>query len=319
MTEDRHTRASPMVSVVLPTYNAAPFVSRAIESILRQEGGHALELIIVDDRSHDGTHQFIQRRYGSDPRVHLIISDRNAGPGAARNQAIDQATGRWIGLIDADDAWTPDRMSNLLPLCGEAVDIVFDNLIGYDQAAGARTGSLFPSLPDRMTVAAMAADRVPGSRFNFGYLKPLIRRDFLRRAQIRYPTARISEDLLFYLEILVNDAQTRTADEAYYVYTTSVGEISGRSSGVSATVPDDELVGGLLDDLADKYRDRLEADDLKAISSRADRLRRLASVNRLYQDWIKGRYLAVARQCLVDRTARQHLVTALSKRLRRTG
>jgi len=304
-----------LVSVVLPTYNSASFVSRAIESILHQEGGHALEVIILDDCSRDGTPQLIRQRHGSDPRVHLTIADRNAGPGSARNRAINQARGRWIALIDADDAWSADRLSNLLPLCSEAVDIVFDNLIGYDEAAQARTGLLFPALPPQITVADMAADRVSGSKFNFGYLKPLVRRDFLRRTQIHYPAIRISEDLLFYLEMLIHGARTRTTSEAYYIYTTNVGQSSGRSSTNSATVPDDELVGNLLDELAAKYGRRLNADDLKAISDRADRLRRLAPVNRLYQYWITGQYLAAARLCLVDNAARQHLLRAAARRL----
>ena len=315
----RRGRLTPSISIILPTHNSASFVSRAIDSVLNQEGDHELELIIVDDLSNDETVPLINQRYTADSRVNLIIAEQNGGPGTARNLGLAEARGEWIGLIDADDAWTADRLTGLIPLCTAEVDVLFDNLTGYDHAAGTTTGSLFPSLPDRMTVEAMAADRVPGSRFNFGYLKPLIRHDFLRRARIRYPSARISEDLLFYLEILINGARTRTTGDAFYIYTTSVGQISGRSSTISATVPDDELVADLLDDLAIKYRDCLNADDLRAISSRAGRLRRLAPVNRLYQNWTKGRYLAVARQCLVDRIARKHLVAALSRRLRSTG
>lgn len=316
MPEDRHTQGIPLVSVVLPTFNSAPFVSRAIESVLHQEVGHPLELIIVDDCSSDGTPELIQQRYGSDPRVRLTVADRNAGPGAARNQAIDEATGQWIALIDADDAWSADRLSNLLPLCTETVDILFDNLMGYDQAAQVRTGLLFPSLPAQMTVAAMAADRVSGSKFNFGYLKPIIRHDFLRQFEFRYPEVRISEDLLLHLEILINGARTKTTNEGFYIYTTSLGQISGRRSALSATIPDAQLVGNLLDDLAAKYAGQLSAEELEAILSRADRVRRLEAVNRLYENWIDGRYLAVARQCFVDRSARRHLIGALFKRLR---
>lgn len=308
-------RSFHSVSVVLPTYNSAPFVSRAIDSVLGQEGDHTLELIIVDDCSPDGTAQFVQQHYGSDQRVHLIVSKRNVGPGAARNRAIAQAKGSWIALIDADDAWTTDRLSRALPLCTDEVDVLFDNLIGYDQTAQMRTGLLFPSMPQEMTVAAMAAAQVPRSKFNFGYLKPLIRRDFLRRTQVQYPEIRISEDLLFYLEILINRARTRTMEEGCYIYTTNVGQISGRCSTTSATIPDDELVSNLLDGLAAKYRDQLNAEGFQAISNRAGRYRRLAPVNRLYHHWVNGQYLAAARQCLADRSVRQHLVRAVSRRL----
>jgi succinoglycan biosynthesis protein ExoO len=309
---------SPSLSVILPTHNSAPFVSRAIDSVLSQHGDHPLELIIVDDCSSDGTVQFINQRYGSDPRVNVIASKQNAGPGAARNQALARAKGEWIGLIDADDAWLVDRLSVLLPLCTKDVDILFDNVIGYDHAAGVRTGLLFPTLPERMTILAMAADRAPGSTFNYGYLKPLIRRDFLRRTEIKYPEIRISEDLLFYLEILINHARAKTTSEGFYIYTTSLGQISRSRSTLSATSPNDALVSNLLDRLAAKYADQLNADELDAISSRIDRLRRTASVSRLYDNWTKGDYLGVARQCLANRTVRKHLIRAISKRLFRT-
>ena len=312
----RRDRPSATISAILATHNSASFVTRAIESVLTQEGDHALELIIVDDCSSDETSQLIQQLYGSDPRVNFIASERNAGPGAARNRALAEAKGEWIALIDADDAWTRNRLNVLAPLCTGDTDIFFDNLIGYDQAAEIETGLIFPSLPERMTVPAMAADRAPGTTFNYGYLKPLIRRDFLRRTKVGYPEVRISEDLLFYLEILVNGARTRTTSEGFYIYTTGLGQISRHRSAFSATSPDDELVSKLLYRFVTKYAERLGADGLAAISTRADGLRRSAPVSRLYDDWTKGRYLAVARRCLADRTAREHLFRALAKRLR---
>jgi succinoglycan biosynthesis protein ExoO len=314
----RRGRTSPSISVILPTHNSVLFVTRAIDSVLNQEGDRALELIIVDDCSSDQTVPLIRERYGSDPRIVLLLAERNGGPGAARNQALAHARGEWIGLIDADDAWTTHRLSALLPLCTAEVDVLFDNIIGYDQAAGVQTGPLFPALPEAMTVRAMAANPAPGSKFNFGYLKPLVRTEFVHRTEVRYPEVRISEDLLFYLEVLVNGARTRTTNEGFYIYTTTIGQISGRSSTISATIPDDELVSALLNRFAAKYREQLGIEDMNAISSRADQLRRLAPINRLHQNWTRGRYLAVARQCFADRSAREHLVRALSKRLLRT-
>jgi succinoglycan biosynthesis protein ExoO len=314
----RRNGVSPLVSVILPTHNASSFVSRAIDSALDQQGGHALELIIVDDCSADGTMEFIRHRYGHDERVILVTTGDNGGPGVARNEGIARASGEWIGLIDADDSWAPDRLSALAPLCAPDVDAVFDNIIGYDQAAEVCTGLLFPALPQPMTIPAMAAEAAPGSKFNFGYLKPLVRRDFLLRTSVRYPEVRISEDLLFYLELLINGARTRTTNEGFYVYTTGVGQISRRSSTISASIPDDALVGKLLDELAARYRNRLADKDLLAIESRADRLRRMAPLNRLHHNWTRRRYAAVARQCLTDRAARHQLIRAVAKRLLRT-
>ena len=284
---------------------------------MNQDGDHPLELIIVDDSSADGTVRLIQQLYGSDPRVRLIACERNVGPGEARNQGLATAGGEWIALIDADDAWTENRLSRLLPLCTAEVDVLFDNLIGYDEPADVVTGLLFACLPASMTIAAMAADRVRGSKFNYGYLKPLIRRDFLRRTDSRYPEVRISEDLLFYLELLIKGARTKTTDEGFYLYTTSFGQVSGRSSALSSTVPNDELVANSLDSLAARYRHRLDHEDLDAISGRADRLRQYASLNCLYDKWKKRRYFAAARQFLADPPVRKQLAQALVRRVLR--
>jgi succinoglycan biosynthesis protein ExoO len=312
----RGSRPQPAISVILPTFNSAPFVSRAIDSVLSQEGEHKVELIIADDCSSDDTVAFIRTRYGSDPRLKLIVCDRNGGPGAARNRAIAASTGKWIGLIDADDAWAPNRISALWPLCARSVDLVFDNIIGYDQAAGVSTGPLFPSLPSRMSVPAMAAHASPGSKFNYGYLKPLIRHNLLARSNIKYRELKVSEDLFFYLELLINGAKAATTNEGFYLYTTTIGQRSKRRSSATTTVPDSELMAGELDRIIAEYRTRLPTDELEALTFRARRIRELAPINRLYHNWMKGDYPAVARQCLTDARTLRLLMQRVASRLR---
>lgn len=315
--EHEARRGRIAVSVILPTFNCSQFVSRAIDSVLRQQGDHWLELIVADDCSSDDTVAHIRDGFGSDGRLRFSLAERNAGPGAARNRGIAAATGDWIALIDADDAWAENRLSALSSLCAQGADLIFDNIIGYDQASEASSGLLFPFLPEEMSVPAMAEDPAPGSKFNYGYLKPLIRRGFLEETKVRYPEVRVSEDLLFYLELLIKGARTSTTDQAFYVYTTKIGQRSKRRSTFSVTAPDSELVARLLDQLAAKYRSELREDELEAIESRAQRLRRLASANELYHHWFDGDYLAVARQCLTDAAARRHVMRTLADRLRR--
>jgi len=94
------------VSVIIPTYNRAHLLPRAIDSVLSQTDPN-LELIVVDDGSTDDTAGLLAG-YGSRIRV---ITQANAGVSAARNAGIRASRGGFVALLDSDDAWTPDKIA----------------------------------------------------------------------------------------------------------------------------------------------------------------------------------------------------------------
>ncbi len=96
-----------LISVVLPTYNRAGTLPRAIDSIL-QQSWRKLELIIVDDGSGDGTAELVGAI--RDPRIRYLRLARNCGVSAARNHGVQRALGRWIAFQDSDDEWMPDHL-----------------------------------------------------------------------------------------------------------------------------------------------------------------------------------------------------------------
>lgn len=96
---------SPKVSTVIPTYNSAKSVVRAVESVLAQTWP-VQEIIVVDDGSQDDTRSVMEP---FSDRVRYVHQD-NAGSSAARNTGIEQATGDWIAFLDADDTWRPTKM-----------------------------------------------------------------------------------------------------------------------------------------------------------------------------------------------------------------
>ena len=95
------------VSVIIPLYNKAPYIRRALDSVAAQTF-RDFELIVVDDGSTDGGEQSVTD-FG-DARVRLIRQP-NAGPGAARNRGISEAGGELLAFLDADDEWTPEFLS----------------------------------------------------------------------------------------------------------------------------------------------------------------------------------------------------------------
>ncbi len=94
----------PRVSVVVPLYNKSATIGTALGSVLGQSY-RDLELIVVDDGSTDGGASVPAA--AADPRVR-IISQANAGPGAARNRGLRESRGEYVAFLDADDEWQPD-------------------------------------------------------------------------------------------------------------------------------------------------------------------------------------------------------------------
>jgi glycosyltransferase involved in cell wall biosynthesis len=110
---------NPLVSVVIPAYNSARTVRPAIDSALAQTMND-LEVIVVDDGSTDGTAEVA--RAVDDRRVNVLVQE-NAGAAAARNTAIAAASGRYVGLLDADDLWLPHKLERQLELLQSRADV----------------------------------------------------------------------------------------------------------------------------------------------------------------------------------------------------
>jgi glycosyltransferase involved in cell wall biosynthesis len=91
-----------LFSVVIPTYNRVHLLARTLDSVWRQRFTD-FELIVVDDGSNDGTHEYL-RSLGHAIR---IVQQANSGPGAARNAGVRAASGKYVALLDSDDLWFP--------------------------------------------------------------------------------------------------------------------------------------------------------------------------------------------------------------------
>jgi teichuronic acid biosynthesis glycosyltransferase TuaG len=102
-----------LVSIIVPAYKAAAFIEGTIRSVLAQT--HTTwEMLIADDCSPDGTRDVVSAWAGRDARIQLIALERNGGPAAARNAAIQRARGRWIAFLDSDDMWLPAKLERSL-------------------------------------------------------------------------------------------------------------------------------------------------------------------------------------------------------------
>ena len=125
---------TPLVSVITANYNGARHLAAAVRSVLQQTLC-SLELIIADDASTDDSLAVIACAAAGDPRVRVLKTCQNGGPGAARNRALKAARGRYIAVFDSDDLMAPDRLEKLVARARvDHADIVVDNLLVFQDA-----------------------------------------------------------------------------------------------------------------------------------------------------------------------------------------
>ncbi|MGT2465470.1 glycosyltransferase family 2 protein [Mesorhizobium atlanticum] len=126
----------PDVSFVIAAYNAETTLDRAIAGAIAQLGV-TVEVIVVDDQSRDGT-LGVARAYPEDI-VKVVALPENRGPGGARNAGLDFARGRWVAVLDSDDAVLPGRMAAMIARAEAAgAEIAVDNVRGRARGRHAR-------------------------------------------------------------------------------------------------------------------------------------------------------------------------------------
>jgi GT2 family glycosyltransferase len=117
-----------LISVIIPTYNRADLITRAIASV-REQIYQNLEIIVVDDASDDDVAQVIQQI--NDSRIKYIRHQTNLGGSEARNTGIRHAQGEYVAFLDSDDVWLPNKLSSQLTAISEQNEK--DNLVVYSQ------------------------------------------------------------------------------------------------------------------------------------------------------------------------------------------
>ncbi|ANL47962.1 glycosyltransferase family 2 protein [Rhizobium phaseoli] len=127
--------SAPLVSVVVPAFNASPYIERTLRSAVQQTYAN-LEIIVVNDGSTDDTARLVEKMAAVDPRIRLP-STSNRGVAAARNTGIEASSGPYVAFLDADDLWHPTKIEkqvtalDRLPLQWAAV-YVLHHIINKD-------------------------------------------------------------------------------------------------------------------------------------------------------------------------------------------
>ena len=115
----------PLVSVIMPAYNAEKYIEKAIMSVVNQTYTN-WELIVIDDGSKDSTSEIVEKLVKKDERIAFFANEKNMGVARTRNRGFDLAKGEYVALLDSDDIWLEEKLEKQLALFSETdADIVY--------------------------------------------------------------------------------------------------------------------------------------------------------------------------------------------------
>lgn len=221
----------PLVSVAMPAYNAQATLRAAVEAVLAQTMPK-LELIVCNDASTDGTAKILDTI--KDERLKVVSNAVNLGEGGARDRAMDKASAPWVALIDADDAWEPDRLERLLSVAGSPdKTLVFDNimvchdvkgrLVPWRPIRGKRAfGDKRKRCVDTSLENYLISDRL--------LMKPLMPTRFLRKTGIHHSRRRFGGDTEFFIRLAAAGARFRYLSDALYLYRVTPTSATARAT-----------------------------------------------------------------------------------------
>ncbi|MFN7057116.1 glycosyltransferase family 2 protein, partial [Hyphomonas sp.] len=227
-------------TVIIPCYNSEGTIERAVRSALDQT--LPVQVIVVDDCSRDRSFEIVQAMAASEPRLTSVRQAKNGGPSAARNTALRLVTTPWVAGLDSDDYLLPGRMKRLVDHAeAQSVDFVADDLIrlnpgerpeeGYRVWRDEQFGIVELPAPEfvRQNITKYA-----GYRREIGYLKPLMRMDFLRQKGLFYNEGmRLSEDYEFYVRSHIEGARWQIIDPCGYIAVNRQGSLSNAVAAVA--------------------------------------------------------------------------------------
>ena len=193
---------APDVSVIMPVYNAMPYVTRALTSVLEQSlPAKRVEIVAVDDGSTDGSGDELDRLAAAHPNMRIVHQENSGGASKPRNVGLDLAHGRYIFFLDADDHLGPKALERMLAMADEQGS---DVLLGRVVGTGGR-----PSPQTMFRSDQPIADLFESNVYRTLNVLKLFRRDLIERLGLRFrEDMRCGEDQPFtataYLEASVS-------------------------------------------------------------------------------------------------------------------
>lgn len=233
-------KENPKISVIIPVYNAAPYLRECLDSVLNQTYVN-LEIMLIDDGSTDGSGALCDAYAVRDGRVR-VFHQENRGQSAARNVGLDAMTGDLIAFVDADDVAAPGMLEQLLAALNTGADFAICNIRRIDE--GGNTLDLCP-IGDGVLTREEFLDKLLEEQAWF-YVMPggkLYRRGIFQN--LRFPEGFIYEDEAVLYSIVARCRQIATLSDGLYYYRQHGASTMGQGLRIQSTDKLTALAGRL--------------------------------------------------------------------------
>ena len=213
---------TPEVSVIIPVYNAGPYLAECLDSVLTQTL-RDFEVICCDDGSDDGSGEVLRQYEETDPRVRLISHTVNSGPSWGRNEGIRAAKGRYLYMLDADDLILPETLKELSELLKKTgADVAgFENR-QFTDAAAYQEAALKPLFSYAGAGGVYSGPEAFARCVREDILSPsvptfFLRTSYVKSAGLRFMEGILHEDIGFILEMLCKADRVVLTEKAYFL------------------------------------------------------------------------------------------------------
>lgn len=204
----------PLISIIVPAYNAEKYIHRCIDSILSQTFID-FELLIINDGSTDGTKKICDEYASNDHRIR-VFHKKNGGVSSARNHGLDNMHGEWIMFVDADDYIPQDAIERMVKQTkdSDCLCFCFGVLYGNDDS--------WEEYPFHLSPDTYKFDEIIRATLKYEYITgpyaKLIKRSVLDIIRFNENLC-IGEDLLFNIQIALKVKKIMICDDVVYYYT----------------------------------------------------------------------------------------------------
>ena len=225
----------PLISVIVPVYNAEQYLPKCIESILHQKSFSDLELVLVNDGSRDKSLDICREYAAQDGRV-KVIDKANGGVSSARNCGIESAEGEWLTFVDADDWLVESAFAECAPYMGEYDIIRFATLDLFADGRTHRRRLRYAKDKDEAFRHVVGHNTVKGVSGN------IYRSSLFKENNIRFDTKLVyGEDWWTLTEAMYHSKSVKTLSYLYgYIYNRS------NETSCSNTISSDKLIQSLV-------------------------------------------------------------------------
>lgn len=254
---------NPLVSVIVPMYNAEKTIQKTLNSLQRQSVSN-IEIIIVDDGSTDRGAELVMAIAEGDNRIKLI-SQNNSGVCVARNRGIDEASGDWVAFVDADDM-LPINAVRLLLESSDGCSLVIGALLNEHGDYSGKAISIDWKTACSLSLAFWDnVNKVPFSSFTKGVVfrsvcGKIFKKSLFRNGFLKFEDGiRFGEDALFMVDAYRLAESVKVVDSAVYCYVNNSDSVT-RNTDISAIESVDNLLVKLYElchvnpDLSELYK-----------------------------------------------------------------